>query len=332
MKYGHIEGVDKPVSRLVQGTIMLSTAEEEYSFDLLDKVFEAGINTFDCGHIYGGGDCERVLGRWIEDRGVRKNVVILTKGCHHNSDRRCVTPFDLTADFYDSLARLRTDHIDLYLLHRDDPQKAVGPIVDILNHYIQDGRIGVIGGSNWSHNRIRKANIYAEANGLQPFSVSSPNFSLADQLEPPWAECISISGADGEEARAWYQENQMPLFTWSSIANGFFTGKVRRDNYRQLVEEGVLDGSSATAYCTPDNFKRLDRVETMAKEKKMTIPQIALAYVLNQPLNIFPLVGARSGDEITANLQSLDTKLSQNEMAWLDLKLSRKPTISEGGK
>ena len=124
----------------------------------------------------------------------------------------------------------------------------------------------------------------------------------------------------------------MPLFTWSSIANGFFTGKVRRDNYRQLVEEGVLDGSSATAYCTPDNFKRLDRVETLAKEKKMTIPQIALAYVLNQPLNIFPLVGACSGDEITANLQSLDTKLSQNEMAWLDLKLSRKPTRSKGGK
>ena len=187
--------------------MMFSTAEEEYSFDLLDTVFEAGINTFDCGHIYGGGDCERVLGRWIEDRGVRKEVVILTKGCHNNADRRRVTPFDISADLYDSLARLRTDHLDLYLLHRDDPRKAVGPIVDTLNHYIQDGRIGVIGGSNWSHDRIRKANIYAEANGLQPFGVSSPNFSLADQAEPPWAECISISGADGEEARAWYQEN-----------------------------------------------------------------------------------------------------------------------------
>ena len=185
MKYGHIEGVDKSISRLVQGTMMFSTAEEEYSFDLLDTVFEAGINTFDCGHIYGGGDCERVLGRWIEDRGVRKEVVILTKGCHHNADRRRVTPFDISADLYDSLARLRTDHLALYLLHRDDPRKAVGPIVDTLNHYIQDGRIGVIGGSNWSHDRIRRANIYAEAIGLQSFGVSCPNFSLADQAEPP---------------------------------------------------------------------------------------------------------------------------------------------------
>ena len=64
----------------------------------------------------------------------------------------------------------------------------------------------------------------------------------------------------------------------------------------------------------------------------MTIPQIALAYVLNQPLNIFPLVGARSGDEITANLQSLDTKLSQNEMAWLDLKSSQKPASMKSAK
>lgn len=325
MKYGSIEGVDKPISRLVQGTIMLSTAEEEYSFDLLDKVYDAGINTFDCGAIYGGGDCERVLGRWIEDRRVRHEIVILTKCSHHNADRRRVTPFDISADLHDSLARLRTDYVDLYLLHRDDPRKAVGPIVDTLNHYIQDGRIGVVGGSNWSHERIQKANTYAEYNGLHPFGVSSPNFSLADQAEPPWAECISISGADGAEARAWYQNNQMPLFTWSSIANGFFTGRVRRDNYEQMVEDGQLDGSSATAYCTPDNFERLDRVETLAGDKNLSIPQIALAYVLNQPLNIFPLVGARSGDEITSNLQSLDTTLTAEEMDWLDLKIDQKP-------
>ena len=325
MKYGCIEGIDKPISRLVQGTIMLSTAEEEYSFDLMDKVYAAGINTFDCGYIYGGGDCERVLGRWIEDRGVRKDVVILTKCCHHNTDRRRVTPFDISADLHDSLVRLRTDYIDMYLLHRDDPRKAVGPIVDTLNHYVQDGRLGVIGGSNWSHDRIRKANIYADNHGLNPFGVSSPNFSLADQAEPPWDECISISGGDGKEARAWYQENQMPLFTWSSIANGFFTGRVRRNNFEQLVKDGVLDGSSAKSYCTKDNFNRLDRVETLAKERKLSIPQIALAYVLNQSLNIFPLVGARSGDEITSNLQSLDTSLTKDEMAWLDLKLAKKP-------
>ena len=325
MEYGNITNVDKPVSRLVQGTIMLSTAEEEYSFDLLDQVYEAGINTFDSGHLYGGGECERALGKWIEDRGLRDEIVILTKCCHMNSDRERVTPYDISADLHDSLARLRTDYIDLYLLHRDDIRVPVRPIVDRLNHYIGAGNLGVIGGSNWTHDRIERANLYAATSGQQPFTVSSPNFSLAEQAEPPWRGCISISGKDGAEARSWYQENQMPLFTWSSIASGFFSGRVNRENYDGMVEQGLLDESTVRAYCTDENFERLDRVGQLAEEKERSIPQVALAYVLGQPLNIYALVGARNGDEIRANLQALQTELSADEMAWLNLERSDRP-------
>ena len=81
---------------------MLSPAEEEYSFDLLDQVYDAGINTFDSAHLYGGGECERMLGRWIEDRGLRNEVVILTKCCHMNADRARVTPYDISSDLHDS--------------------------------------------------------------------------------------------------------------------------------------------------------------------------------------------------------------------------------------
>ena len=325
MEYGNITNVDKPVSRLVQGTIMLSTAEEEYSFDLLDQVYEAGINTFDSGHLYGGGDCERTLGRWVEDRGLRDEIVILTKCCHMNSDRERVTPYDISSDLHDSLARLRTDYIDLYLLHRDDIRVPVRPIVDRLNHYIGAGNLGVIGGSNWTHERIERANLYAATSGQQPFTVSSPNFSLAEQAEPPWRGCISISGKDGAAARSWYQENQMPLFTWSSIANGFFSGRVNRENYDGLVEQGLFDESAVRAYCTDENFERLDRVGQLAEEKGLSIPQVALAYVLGQPLNIYALVGARNGDEIRANLQALHTELTADEMAWLNLERSERP-------
>ena len=325
MEYGNITNVDKPVSRLVQGTIMLSTAEEEYSFDLLDQVYEAGINTFDSGHLYGGGDCERTLGRWVEDRGLRDEIVILTKCCHMNADRARVTPYDISSDLHDSLARLRTDYIDLYLLHRDDIRVPVRPIVDRLNHYIGAGNLGVIGGSNWTHERIERANLYAATSGQQPFTVSSPNFSLAEQAEPPSRGCISISGKDGAAARSWYQENQMPLFTWSSIANGFFSGRVNRENYDGLVEQGLFDESAVRAYCTDENFERLDRVGQLAEEKELSIPQVALAYVLGQPLNTYALVGARNGDEIRANLQALQTELSADEMAWLNLERSERP-------
>ncbi len=324
MEYGNIANVDKPVSRLVQGTIMLSSAEEEYSFDLLDQVYDAGINTFDSAHLYGGGDCERVLGRWIEERGLRGEVVILTKCCHMNADRARVTPFDISSDLHDSLVRLKTDYVDLYLLHRDDERVPVAPIMDRLNQYISAGNLGVIGGSNWTHDRIERANLYAATSGQQPFTVSSPNFSLAEQAEPPWRGCISISGRDGAAARSWYQENQMPLFTWSSIASGFFSGRVNRDNYETLSEQGLFDESSVRAYCTDENFERLDRVEELANEKGLSIPQVALAYVLSQPLNIYALVGARNGDEIRANLQALQTKLTAEEMAWLNLERSQR--------
>ncbi|MBM3263905.1 MAG: aldo/keto reductase [candidate division Zixibacteria bacterium] len=318
MQYGRIQGLDKPVSRLVQGTIMLTARDMDYSFDLLDRVFEAGINTFDTGHIYGNGDGERVLGRWIRERGVRDRVVILSKGCHHNQDRERVTPYDIGADLHDSLARFQVDSVDLYVLHRDDPSKPVGPIMETLNGYIIEGKIGVIGGSNWSHLRIEEANQYAAQQGLSPFTVSSPNFSLADQAEPPWANCISVSGPAGAEARAWYLRNRMPLFTWSSLANGFFSGRLTRGNFESVKDQ--LDASTIRSYCTEDNFRRLDRVEQLALEKGLAVPQVALAYVLCQSVEIFALVGAHSGEEVAANAQALDLLLTSTEQEWLDLK------------
>ena len=86
-----------------------------------------------------------------------------------------------------------------------------------------------------------------------------PNFSLAVQIEPPWANCISISGPDGAAARAWYQEHNMPLFTWSSLAGGFFSGRFRRDNLDTFDSYG--DRLCVTSYCSEENFQRLDRVK-----------------------------------------------------------------------
>ena len=95
------------------------------------------------GHA-GLGKAERMLGRWINERGVREQVVIITKGAHYNEDRKRVTPFDITSDLHDSLARLKTDYIDLYILHRDDPDVPVGPIVEILNQHQQAGLISAL--------------------------------------------------------------------------------------------------------------------------------------------------------------------------------------------
>jgi len=317
MLYGEVAGLTRPVSRLVQGSMALTSEHLDLSFSLLDSVFEHGCNTFDTAHIYGGGDCERVLGQWMEARGNRDDIVVLTKGAHFNQDRNRVTPFDITSDLHDSLARLKTDYVDLYLLHRDDPAVDVGPIVEVLNEHHKAGKIHAFGGSNWCHERIAAANVYAEAHGLVGFAASSPQFSLAEQVDPPWPGCVSVGGAQGAAARAWYIEHAMPVFCWSSLARGFLSGRFTR----QEIESMPVDGDEMFVRChrTGDNLERLDRAAALGREKGTGVPQIALAYLLHQEVTAFPLVGSRNGDEFKANAEACEVVLTEEELAWLNL-------------
>ena len=325
MQYGQIAGLGKPVSRILQGTSLQGSpdrceeaSDPEYMIDLFDGCLELGITTFDTGHVYMGGNAERLLGEWMSRRDCREDVVILTKGAHHNNDRKRVTPFDIASDLHDSLARLRTDYIDIYLLHRDDPSLPVGPIIDALNEHRDAGHIRIFGASNWTHHRIAEANAYAAANCLFGFTVGSPNFTLAVEAEPPWADCISLSGDAGIEARVWYAEQQMPLFLWSSMAQGFFSGRFSRasfDAYQDQIPESCI-----RAYCHTENFDRLDRLEVLAKEKDLTVAQVALGWILCQQQDLYPIVGVFTREECAANVAALDIELTPNEMAWLDLK------------
>jgi aryl-alcohol dehydrogenase-like predicted oxidoreductase len=318
MQYSTIPGINKPISRLVQGSVMISTSKLAESFALLDGVFALGCTTFDTAHGYGNGDVERAFGRWVNERGIRDKVVVLGKGAHHNQDRQRVTPYDITADLHDSLARFKFDHIDLYILHRDDPSKPVGPIVEVLNEHKAAGLIHAFGGSNWSARRIQEANEYAAKHNLTPFVASSPNFSLAVQAQEPWPNCISISGPEAAADRAWYIEHKTPLFCWSSLAGGFFSGRFRRDNLNTF--DSYLDKLAVTTYCTESNFQRLDRAQQLAQEKGLTVTQIAMAYVFSVPLNIHALVGCQTPEEFRDNHVASETRLTPAEIAWLELR------------
>lgn len=320
MHYREIPGVKEPVARVIQGSTMIgSDLDETQSFALLDQVYELGCNTIDTAHVYCGGDSERIIGRWIQARELREEIVIITKGAAHSRDRRRLTPFDIASDLHDSLARLKTEYIDLYLVHRDDPDMPVEPIIDTLNEHLRAGRLQAFGASNWSHPRIEAANAYAGANGLEPFVASSPQFSLVESFDEPWPLCISISGATGFAAREWYARTHMPVLAWSPLASGFFSGRFRRDNLH-LFGEREWDEVAIRTYASEANFKRFDRASALAAEKGLTAAQIALAYVMNQPMNLFVVVGPHSGEKFKANIEASEVFLTQEEMDWLDLK------------
>jgi aryl-alcohol dehydrogenase-like predicted oxidoreductase len=323
MEYQSLDGIPTPLSRIVQGTVMISPDDQPAADDLLDAVWEQGGRTFDTAHGYGMGKSERALGAWLASRGVRDQTVILGKGAHPYDGRDRVTPEDITSDLHESLDRMGVDVIDLYVLHRDNPDVPVGPIVDVLDQHQREGKIRQFGGSNWSTARLAEANAYAAEHGLNPFTVSSPNFSLAPQSTPPWEGCISISGDAGADERAWYVEQGMPVFPWSSLAGGFFSGRFTRDNLDSFNE--YLDKLVVTSYATGDNFRRLDRVNEVADRYDATIAQVALAFVLQQPMQIFPLVGCRTGAEFAANAAALDLDLTPADLAWIDLHTDERP-------
>jgi aryl-alcohol dehydrogenase-like predicted oxidoreductase len=316
MQSNLIPPLTQPVARLVQGTTMLPLLSEAECFELLDAAVAHGYTTFDTAHVHGQGVAERVFGRWLVSRGLREKIVILGKGGHHNADRARVTPYDITADLHDSLVRMQVEQIDLYLLHRDDLRVPVGPLIEVLNEHQRAGKIVGFGASNWSHQRIDEANTYAAERGLQPFMASSPNFSLTEQRELPWPGCVSISGEAGSAARAWYAAASMPLFTWSSLAGGFLSGRYTRANAATLTSD--VDLHTLRCYGSNANFDRLERANELAAGKGVTLPQLALAYVLSQPLDCYALVGCRSAAEFRENLEASNLRLTTAEQTWLE--------------
>lgn len=339
MKYKYLEAIDRDVSGLIMGTMYLYNGSEEEGFEFLDMVTEMGINIFDSAQSY--GQSEVVIGKWMKERNNRKDVIIITKGCHPSMIRDRVHDFDLQADICDSLAKLKTDYIDIFLIHKDNEAYPVGKLMEVLNNNYKEGKIRSYGVSNWTHQRIAEANKYCEEHGLHKLDFSSPNFTLADYRAEPWGPGnVSIAGRRNAEAREWYKESQMPVFAFASLARGFFSGRITRALYEEQKNDDFnpgflfmgqatkdqltghtekIDPICANSFCFDENFIRLERCAEMAKKKGCTVAQIALSYIMNVGLNVFPIVGAANREELQSSIESLDIELTAEETAWLNL-------------
>ena len=311
-----IEGLDRPVSSLFFGTAMSPVMTDGPGAGaLLDSVLSAGVNAFDCARSY--GLAENVLGRWIRERNVRDRVVILSKGGDIRDGVVRVNRQVIREQMAQSLETLQTDCIDIYLLHRDDPDTPVEEYIDTLNEARREGLIRLFGVSNWTHKRIAEANRYAEQAGLMGFSVSSPNFGLARQMQDLWGGgCISISGPENEEARAWYRENRMPVIAYSSLGRGFFSGRFRAYDYENAKK--VLDPYAQKGYLYEENMARLFRAEELARRYGVTVPEIAMRYVFGSGMNVFAVVSTASAERLQSNLRAAAQPLSAKDIAYLE--------------
>ena len=302
MRYLRFPPLARDLSRLVLGTAGYEHAPLDVSLDLFDAYRELGGNVVDTGREY--GNAEAIVGRWLRERRLRDEVVVLTKGAHHDNDtgRRRVNPAEITQDLEESLRTLGRESVDIYCLHRDDPDVPVGPIVETLDAHRRGGRFRALGASNWTAARIDEAGRYAARHGLEPFACSSPGLSLAAPQEAPWLDAVTIHD---HAARAWYEARQLPVFAWASLAGGFFAGVRTPDVVR--------------VYETADNRERLRRTQALAARRGATASQVALAWVLHQPFPTYALVGPRSVAELRESVAALELALTPAESRWLDL-------------
>jgi predicted dehydrogenase/aryl-alcohol dehydrogenase-like predicted oxidoreductase len=306
MRFGRVQGLDRDVSVMVMGCDNKNSLAE--AAPVWDHWIEVGGNTFDTAWVYGRKK-QQIMGQWLKNRGLTEYVNLICKGAH---TPHC-NPEGITRELHQSLEDFGLDQVPIYIMHRDNPDVPVGEFIDVLDEHARAGRIGVVGGSNWSIDRFQAANAYAKANGKQGMSLLNNNLSLARMVTPVWGGCVSASDP---ESLAYLEKTGTANFSWSSQARGYF---VSRD------ATGMIVGGQNN-WDSPDNQKRRERAFELAEKYDVSALNIAAAYVLCQPFPSFALIGPRTINEITTSLPGLSVQLSTDELAYLDLRTDDAPS------
>jgi aryl-alcohol dehydrogenase-like predicted oxidoreductase len=299
------DAIFEGVPRVIVGTERLGSVipglgRRTETFRYLDALVEAGCTAFDVAASYQLGGTERMLGAWMRARGNRHRLFFVGKGAHPypiiRPDR--LTARDLQSDLEDSLRRLDTDRIDLYLVHRDSAGAPLEPIAEALGRFVREGKIRAWGVSNWHHARVGALADLANDRGLGRLAASSPQFSVAHWARPEFRGTVSIS-AD-PYARTFYAKRGMPVLAWSPLGRGF------------------LAGARGGAYDTSANSARRTRLVELAKRRAASPIQIALAWLFSQPFMVYAITSSSSAVHMTENLAASTIRLTPGERDWLE--------------
>ena len=318
MKYANIKGLEKKISNLILGND--NQTEYDSAAKLWDHWIGVGGNAFDNAHIYGGGSMEKLLGLWQSKRNVREDIVIIAKGAHTpNCD-----PKSISSQLTESLARLKTECADIYIMHRDNLDIPVDEFIDVLNQEKQNGRIKIFGGSNWTLDRFREANDWAISENKQPMSILNNNLALCKMIRPLWSGCIS---SNDKLIMNYLEENQIAHLSWSSQGRGYFLPRKIRESIEDKITKdesawrkpGEHSSGPISCYDSEQNRERRKRAEDLAKKLNVSTQNIAGAWPLNQPFPSFALIGPRKTEEIDTSLPSLEISINKQQSEFLNL-------------
>jgi aryl-alcohol dehydrogenase-like predicted oxidoreductase len=314
MEYHNLGRTGLKVSELCLGTMQFGwTADETTSKRVLSAAFEAGINFIDTADVYSrwvegnpGGVAETIIGKWMkETQTPRDQVVIATKvrgAMGKGLNDQGLSRAHILNAVENSLRRLDTDYIDLYQTHYFDEDTAIEETLTALDDLARQGKVRYVGCSNYPAWRLMQALWAADKLGLRGYCSLQPHYNLVHRAEFE-RELSSVCST--------YQLGVMP---YSPLGGGFLTGKYRRD---QTAESLRVRGASR--YFNERNWSLLDKMEIIGNQKSgASISQVALAWLLSDPLITSPIIGPRSQEQLQDNLGAAGLRLTVEEKEQLD--------------
>ncbi len=284
------------------------TSDEAVSIAVLDAYVAGGGNFVDTSDSYSawvpghtGGESETIIGRWMTARGNRDSVVVATKVSQHPAYKG-LAPANIAAAADASLARLQTDHIDLYYAHYDDEVTPMVEIATAFNDLVVAGKVRAIGVSNVSRQRIGEWLALADRNGFAAPVALQPNYNLVNR-EPYESELAPLA-----------VEHDLAVMPYFSLAAGFLTGK-----YRTKADlEGKARGQMAGRYFSEAGLVVVDALAEIGQDHGISIATTALAWLLSKPEVVAPIASASSPAQLPDLLAAPTVTLTENELARLD--------------
>jgi aryl-alcohol dehydrogenase-like predicted oxidoreductase len=292
------------------GNVFGWTVDEAMSFRLLDGFVAAGFNFIDSADVYArwvpgnkGGESETIIGNWLKVRGGRDKVIIATKfGVEMAPGKKGLSRAYMMEAVEASLRRLRTDYIDLYQSHRDDPDTAIEETLAAYQELIEQGKVRVIGASNYTAPRLAAALETSARLGLPRYESLQPLYSLVER------------GAFEGDLEALCLKENLGVIGYYSLASGFLTGK-----YRSTADTaGRARGSRAETYMNEKGFRTLAALDAVAKAHTAKPGQIALAWLIARPGVTAPIVSATNLDQLAEMVKVPEIKLTPAEIAQID--------------
>jgi aryl-alcohol dehydrogenase-like predicted oxidoreductase len=283
--------------------------DQPASTALLRQAIEAGINFVDTANIYSAGQSERFLGQAMRDLGVRRaELIVATKamgpmGAGPNDGG--MSRHHLLDQIDASLARLGLDHVDLYQIHGWDPQTPIEEALAALDTIVRSGRARYIGVSNWAAWQIAKALGLSERLGLARFASLQAYYTVAGRdLE---REIVPMLESEG-----------LALMVWSPLAGGLLSGKYRRSDGGGNEGEGRRTGFDFPPVDTTRAYDLIEAMRPLAEQRGVGVAQIAIAWLLHQPVVTTVIVGAKRADQLADNIAAGEVALTAGELAELD--------------